>query len=246
MHVNTSVKSSVRTLQLFEAFARAKTPLSLGELARSIEAPRSSCLALLGTMTARGYLHRIGDGSYYPSRRLLELAQEVAEHDPIGARIRVALERLRDRSGETAIDSILSADRSLYLDVAESRELVRYTARVGDAKPLHVSASGRAQLAVLPAEACRRLIDRLPAVSEGFRVNRRVLLATIERERTQGWSLNLGEYRADVVSVAAGFMLRDTAHALVIGAPRHRVVERIERLGILVRDEARALAELLR
>ncbi|MEZ5741527.1 MAG: hypothetical protein R3E68_20265 [Burkholderiaceae bacterium] len=50
--------------------------------------------------------------------------------------IRAALEQLREASGETTIDAVLAGQRSIYLDVLESREMVRYTAQVGDARPL--------------------------------------------------------------------------------------------------------------
>jgi DNA-binding IclR family transcriptional regulator len=55
-----SVKSALRTLQILEAFAEAARPMSLGEVARAIDAPRSSVLALLATMVERGYLYRVG------------------------------------------------------------------------------------------------------------------------------------------------------------------------------------------
>jgi DNA-binding IclR family transcriptional regulator len=45
-----SIKSTSRTPQILEAFAQARRLLMLGELVRAIDAPRSSCLALLGTV----------------------------------------------------------------------------------------------------------------------------------------------------------------------------------------------------
>ena len=242
-----SVKSALRTLQILEAFADAGKPMSLGELARGIDAPRSSCLALLTTLNERGYLYRVGaQQGYYPTRRWLDLARAVSECDPVALHIHAALERLRDASGETAIDAVLANGRSVYVDVVESQELVRYTARPGDSKPLHLSASGRAQLAALDDAACRATVAALPAAGAAgtageARLNRRVLLDTVARDRTRGWSVNLGEFRPDVISVAAGFVLGGTVHSLSIAAPSHRIGSKVERIGRLVRDEARAL-----
>lgn len=243
-----SVKSALRTLQILEAFAESGRPMSLGEVARAIEAPRSSCLALLTTLTERGYLYRVGTApAYYPSRRWLDLARTVSETDPIAVHIRASLERLRDLTGETAIDAVLATDRSVYLDVVESSELVRYTARAGEAKPLHVSASGRAQLAVLDEETRKAVVAALPGGGAGrARFSRKALLETVAQERLRGWSTNLGEFRPDVISVASGFDLHGTIHSLVIAAPYHRVEAKVDQIGRIVRDEARALAARLR
>lgn len=242
-----SVKSALRTLQILEAFAEAARPMSLGEVARAIDAPRSSVLALLATMVERGYLYRVGAApSYYPTRRWLDLAHAVSESDPVSLRIRESLERLRDLTGETAIDAVLATDRSLYLDVVESRELVRFAAQPGETKPLHLSASGRAQLAVLEEGARRAVVAALPAGGAGrARLNRKALLETVDAERRRGWSTNLGEFRPDVISVAAGFDLHGTVHSLVIAAPRHRVEAKADQIGRLLRDEARALVSRL-
>jgi len=242
-----SVKSALRTLQILEAFAEAARPMSLGAVARAIEAPRSSALALLATLVERGYLYRVGAApSYYPTRRWLDLAQAVSENDPVSLRIRETLERLRDLTGETAIDAVLATDRSLYLDVVESRELVRFAAQPGETKPLHLSASGRAQLAVLDEDARKAVVAALPAGGSGRqRLSRKALLDTVEQERRRGWSTNLGEFRPDVISVAAGFDLHGTVHSLVVAAPRHRAQARVEQIGRLLRDEARALVARL-
>lgn len=244
-----SVKSALRTLQILEAFAQAGRPMTLVEVSREIDAPRSSCLALLTTLAERGYLYRVGANmAYYPSRRWMDLATAVWEKDPLAVHIRASLERLRDLTGETTIDAVLAGDRSVYLDVVESRELVRYTARAGETKPLPVSASGRAQLAVLDEAERKALVAALPSGGgpDRPRFNRKALLETVDKERRRGWSINLGEFRPDVISVAVGFDLRGTVHSLVVAAPYHRVEARVDDLGRILRDEVRALQARLR
>ena len=91
------VKTALRTLDVFEAFRTAKTPLSLTELARVIGSPVSSCSALIQTLKGEGYLYHPGNGrKLYPTRRLLEQAQEIARHDPLIQRLLPALAALRD------------------------------------------------------------------------------------------------------------------------------------------------------
>ena len=54
-----NVKTAGRTLDLFEAFARERKPLSLSQLARAIGAPVSSCFGIVRTLEARGYLYEV-------------------------------------------------------------------------------------------------------------------------------------------------------------------------------------------
>ena len=49
------VKLVARTLDLFELFAAEQRPLPLTELARLLNVPVSSCLALARTLVSRGF-----------------------------------------------------------------------------------------------------------------------------------------------------------------------------------------------
>jgi DNA-binding IclR family transcriptional regulator len=243
-----SVKSALRTLQIFEAFAATRAPMTLSELSRALGAPRSSCLALVGTLCERGYLYRLsGESGYYPTRRWLEQARAITETDPVALHVRAALERIRDATGETAIAAVLSGGRALYLDVVESGELIRFTARAGETKPVHVSASGRALLGALDVGQRPGAVQALVVLpgEPRARFSRKALLERVAEEAQRGWSVNLGEHRADVLSVAAGFVAHGLPHALVIAAPLGRAARRVERIGSLVLAEARALSEMV-
>ena len=125
MKTNT-VKTAARTLDIFEAFASAKEPLSLTELARHLQSPISSCHGLIRTLTARGYLYFLEHRRrYYPTRRLLDLGNVIAAHDPLIERLLGQLEDLRTRTGETIIVGKRQDDAILYLLVLEGHSLCR-------------------------------------------------------------------------------------------------------------------------
>lgn len=239
-----AVKSADRTLQLLELFASVGEPMTLAEISHELAAPKSSCLALLNTLAARGYVYRMGSApSWYPSRRWLECAQAVHARDPIAQTVREALVRLRDATGETAVHATLIEDQAVYLDVVESLELVRYHARIGDVKPLHVSASGRAQLSLLDDARLHALLQRLPLerhIGRGA-FTAKALLKIILEARARGYASNVGEFRVDVASVAAGFEIQGSLHAVTITAPLHRAQARIDQWGRLLRKEANML-----
>ncbi len=238
-----AVKSALRTLLIFELFGQRQHALQLSEIARALQCPKSSCLALLATLSERGYLERVADdGSYRPTRLWLHQAQLATRHHDRAQQLHDSLVRLREATGETAISATLVNDRSAYLDVVESTELVRYSARPGEFRPLAVSASGRALLGVLDEARRAALLDRLYAGPDRPKASRRTLERLVTDEQARGWSVNVGGYRPDVVSVAVGFRLDGSALSLVIGAPRARGEPQADRIG---RQLARERQDLL-
>ena len=55
-----SVKTALRVIEIIETYAREKRALPLSELARLLDVPVSSCLALIRTLTGLGYLYETG------------------------------------------------------------------------------------------------------------------------------------------------------------------------------------------
>ena len=98
------VPSAERTLALFEAFEASGKPLVLSELAQRMNVPVSSCHGLVRTLVGRGYLYAVSRRKdFYPTRRLLDLAQSVVRNDPFLERIEPQLQGLRDETRETVI-----------------------------------------------------------------------------------------------------------------------------------------------
>ena len=97
--------------------------MPLSELARLLDVPVSSCLALIRTLTGLGYLYETGRRQgYYPTGRLLAMAQRIAHADPVLDRVYPSLVELRDATKETVVFAKLSQDaRVVYLDVLDSR-----------------------------------------------------------------------------------------------------------------------------
>ena len=154
------VKSAIRTVALFNVFAEAGRPLSLGELAERMAAPKSSCYELLQTLIHLGYVIAIEEGrSYYPSNRLYEMAEQISRINPIKEKIQNELKALRNRTCETVFIGRLQGNNATYLEVFDGTHTIRYTARAGELKPVHACAVGKALLDSLEDEPRDRLID---------------------------------------------------------------------------------------
>jgi len=69
-----------------------------------------------------------------------------------------AVMRLRDQTGETVLVGKRLDRQAVYLEVLESPHSIRYSPKVGEFRPLHASASGKALLR-LPSGELRRVPD---------------------------------------------------------------------------------------
>src|SRR3546814_18874037 len=99
----TLFSAAARALAVFETFAREKRELSNSELAKLLNLPDSSCLDLVYTLHHLGYLVRGKQTRrYYPSGRLMTVAEHIGAEAPIIAGNKDELDFLAVRTGETA------------------------------------------------------------------------------------------------------------------------------------------------
>lgn len=220
------LKNTARTLDLYEAFARARKPLTLSELAREIKVAPSSCFELIGTLRDRGYLYGIGDRrALYPSRRMMDNVLSIAEHEPHISRIAPRLETLRDETRETIILGRQQGNAVVYLIIAEGPQTVRYTARVGDIKPLHSSAIGKVILSGLSMDQRKAVIEQLPKpkMTDATLCDASALAADIEAGLRRGYQMTRGENVADVMAVAMPLSFGGDVFGVCIAGPMHRM-----------------------
>ena len=151
-----SVTAVDRVIDIFEAFRASRRPLSLTDLADAVDMPKSTCHAIVNTLTARGYLYTFSHPrALYPTRRMFDVARDIQDSDPFLERVTPLLEELRDATQETVILGKRQGDEVVYLQVLEGLHPIRYSARPGDLKPLHSSSIGKALLGSLKEAALR-------------------------------------------------------------------------------------------
>jgi DNA-binding IclR family transcriptional regulator len=228
---NTNVKTAERTMRLFETFAEEARPVSLSELGRILAIPVSSCFALIRTFENAGYIYEVRRrGGYYPTKRLLAIAQRIAANDPILERLGPTLSQLRDDTGETVVVAKLQGARVVYLDVFESRQTIRYGAQIGDVRDPHANSLGKALLAALDAETRRKLLTKYhwKAHTQRTIVSPTEFESQLNASAAKGWFLNLGEGMADIAGVACALSLDGEPYAISVAGPLYRMEPRIE------------------
>ena len=225
------VKTAARTLDVFEVFAAAKRPLTLTELAGRLDSPLSSCHALVRTLQLRGYVYILDERKrVYPTKRLLMLAQQIAQNDPVLERIGAVLTALQLATGETVILGKRQGNSVTYLEVVESRQTIRYAAAPGDMKPLHSSAIGKAMLGALPDADLAKLVKKLalPAVTTSTIENAAGLLRDIELSKARGFFMTRGENVPDVMAISICRTVGEEPYGIAVAGPIGRIEARSE------------------
>lgn len=238
------VKTAARTLEIFEAFATAKEPLSLTELAKRIGAPVSSCHAILRTLQQRGYVYVLDERKrVYPTKRLFTMAQAIARHDPILERMLPILSRLSKATGETVILGKRQGHSVTYLEVIEGSHTIRYAASPGDTKPLHSSAIGKAMLGVLSETARESLLHKLDLarVTDRTITDPVALRRDLAASEARGYFATRGENVSDVMAIAVARKIGDEPYGIALAGPIGRIESHLEELVGALRGAAAAL-----
>lgn len=224
-------------LALFELFARERAPRTLTAVAQQLGMPKSSAFNLIHTLLERGFLYETRRrGGYYPTRRLLDLATRIAEGDPFLQSIHGTLESLAAETGETVLLAVREHHDVTYVDVVESSSAIRYSAKVGDRRPLHTASSGKAILAVLEPKERAAVLSALEAAGRG--VSEAALAVEIETTRRRGWSEDRAKTAPDVMGIGVPLVCGERRFGLAVAGPIYRMDGRRQELAAALQRAA--------
>jgi|TARA_B110000259_G_scaffold26787_1_gene27867 IclR family acetate operon transcriptional repressor len=236
-----------RILDIFEAFQASQRPLSLTALAAATGMPKSSCHALVSTLSRRGYLYSLSrPKAFYPTRRMYDAAIDIVMKDPFIEQVMPSLERLRDESGETIIMGKRQGHSAVYLQVVESLQSICYSAKPGDIKPLHSSAIGKAILGALSNIDLQDWVeerDFMPITASTLTAPT-AFISELSQSRLKGYFQSRGENVTDVWAVAAPLKIRKEIFSIAVAGPQHRIEPKLKKIaqqlnitaGLIVRE----------
>jgi IclR family transcriptional regulator, acetate operon repressor len=239
-----AVRSADRTLQLFETFEALKRPIVLSELAERMGIPISSCHGLVQTLMQRGYLYSLGTRkAIYPTRKVLVVAENVVANDPILELMETKLKQLRDETKETVLVGKRQGEAILYLAVVEGLHAIRYTASVGEFKPLHSTAIGKAFLGTLSKDALSAWLNKRPLsnVTKSTLSNRALLEQDLASSRKLGYFVTHGENVVDVSAIAITLELSQEILGVAVAGPAHRLRGKEPQIARLISRTCRQL-----
>lgn len=248
-----SPQSVTRVMQILEAMCASTKPLSLADLSRVLNTPKSSMAALLRGLAEAEFVvasdgvFRLGPSAFGLGSALLEARRRLQSSDLV----REGMRRLAERSGETVLFAVRDkdADTMTYVDVIESRNTVRFSVSVGDRRPLYCTAGGRVLLASMADDELRRYLNRLKPqqLTVHTETGKRQLAEAIKTTAERGVAQTVDQAAEGVTGTAAA--IRDAAGAvigaLIVAAPSSRLQDQRAGLSVLVLEEAAAISRSL-
>jgi DNA-binding IclR family transcriptional regulator len=185
-------------------------PVTLDRLAGEVGLPRSTAYHLVSAMIEEGFVVHLPDEHRYGlGLAAFEVGSGYARQEPLQRIARRPLAALVDSTGQGAHLAVLHGRDVLY--VLEERAPGRppLVTDVGVRLPAHLTASGRAVLAALPAAQVRALYPGPEAFVDrhgGGPTSLGALRTLLAETRQRGYAVEHGEVTPGFASVAAAVL----------------------------------------
>jgi len=217
------VQSVARAFSLLEHLADAGGALGVTEMATVSGLPPPTIHRLLRSLVSQGYVRQDSSRRYLIGPRLIRIGEAASRM--LGAWATPFLTELVQRVGETANMALLDGDGAVYVAQVPSRNTVRMFTEVGRVVQLHGTGVGKALLSMLSDDEIRAIVARtgLPAVTEHTITSLSELLASVERARRIGYTIDDGEQELGVRCVAVPIPGLPFKAALSVSGPSSRV-----------------------
>jgi DNA-binding IclR family transcriptional regulator len=195
------INSVLKAIQVMNLFSAAEPRLSVTEIARRLNMPKSTAHSLLNTLASEGFIEKMGREAYALGVAVIGLTQGVRVNVELRDRAAPYLRELADQCGESVYLTVRDGDYVLYIYAIESsRRLIARTA-VGDRAYLHSTGVGKAILAELPPEVVDAIAARvgLPSVTRFTTTDIDQLKVRLAETHERGYSFDnqeneLGNY----------------------------------------------------
>lgn len=233
-----------RMCEILNAFSEDKPILTLSELGRRINLPKSTTHRLLATLEEQGMLIRDHEGrGYRLGYQLIRwgmLAQNSLDLHNLGLPI---LQKLSFVTQETAVLSVIDYAHmaAVWLEQIESTQAVRWAKRVGQPIYLHAGASSKVLWAFLPEAEIENILSRIELIP--IEPNTISDKGTLRRDlasiRERGYAISIEETDKGAMGVAAPVYDHHDKVVAGIGiiAPINRVSE------VQIHDMAKPVVE---
>lgn len=224
-----TVQSVERTLDIIETLAEHGSPVSLSELAESVNLKPSTVHRLLGTLMFRGFVDQDEHSRYKLSLKVYHIGNAATYSMDIKKVAAPFMHELLDLCNETVNLAVIDRGEVVYIDQLESNNIVivKMFARVGNRGPAYCTGSGKVLLAGLTREEFTRYLSKtkLERFTSDTITDPAMLTKEIDRVRLDGYALDLGERDEGVRCIAAPIKNQEDSlvAALSVSGPSMRM-----------------------
>lgn len=237
-----------RALSLLDYLSLYPHGISLADLARETQLPKSSLHRLLKDLLPTGYVTRSPEGMYSLSFKVCELSNRLLSGLDIVEISIPILKRLCDRVKETVHLVVPSGVDIVYLrkeDPVDST--IRIMSYTGMRRPMYVTAAGKSILSRYSDAQVKEIWDHSEILPLTDRTITRLpdLLNELDLTRRRGYALDDEENEIGIRCIGVPILnhMDVPIGAISVSAPANRMTpERIAELSATVRDAANSIS----
>lgn len=193
-----------RVLQIVEVLASSQRPLSVSDLAETLEVPIPSMYRLLDQLQSLGFVQLDLPGKVTCGKRTYKLAMNLLQNSDFKNERLAILNELSAKIGETVGIAILQDLDVVYIDRVMSDWPLQIFLPSGSHVPVWASASGKLLLAQLSDDKCARIIEKMSihALTTNTQTDKKQLIQTIVRTRETEVGIDNEEFIPGMVACA--------------------------------------------
>ncbi len=246
-----NIQSVARSLEVMQYIGRIGEPVSLTQLGRDMGISLSTLHGILATLKNYDFVRQDSETEkYFLGFSLVQLGNKVPKGFDSKRVILLHMKELSEYYEETVHLAVLSHMEAFYLDKVEGRQTYRLTSRVGERRPLHCCAIGKAMLAHQPPEIFEEILTamELAPVTPNTITSKEVFRKHLEQVRQQGYALDNEETEIGLCGVGAPLRNHTgkVIAAISVALPSHRYNQRGgDAMGVHVREVARQISSQL-
>ncbi|MBG1233272.1 IclR family transcriptional regulator [Aestuariivirga litoralis] len=207
-----SIQVLSRAMAVLKACEQLGPGLSLGDIARHIDLPRSTVQRIVQSLIDGGFLISGGRSkSIALGPDLLAMGADATVN--VFEIAHPYLKELSEQTGETVDLARLSRDHMVFINQLPGAHRLRAVSAVGDTFPLHCTANGKAALAKLSEQRLHKLLaSKLAAFTHNTITDHARLLREIKSIRQSAIATDNEEHTLGIAAIGAAFL--DRAHQI--------------------------------
>lgn len=199
------VTATAKALKVLDCFTPSQTELTLAQISRLLEIPKSTLLNQIRTLEEAGFLMKVRDGQAYRlGFKIMELSYCAHTAMPVVQYAIPIMEDLQVATGEIIYLTSHIGGRVFYLEcVYPSRRSISYSV-AGKTLPMHCTGCGKAMLSQMPTEQVEDIIQKhgLQPVTQNTITDHDKLMECLAVYRRKGYAIDNEEETMGVKCVA--------------------------------------------
>lgn len=247
---NKNSSTLERALLLLERLSSDDGKMGVGELANSVNLPKSTTHRILDTLLKTGFVEQDSLSEKYSiGLKAIEIGMAGLKNVDL---VQTAAPHLKDLvfyTKQTSFLAVFNKGDIVYIYKVEGTSSVITNANLGARNPAHCTGLGKAIMSYFPLEDIDRIVTEkgLHRYTETTITDRQLFLQELSQIRQSGVAFNYEEYDEGLSSIAAPIFnfTGQVIAAISVAGPTNRIVEDRENIENMLKEKSAEISRRL-